>query len=51
MFWFRFTFTSVTIRQGRQGLPSLIRISYRFITTYAFSDIRFSKVLRSEEKE
>ncbi|WP_394349111.1 hypothetical protein [Candidatus Enterovibrio escicola] len=32
----------------RQGLPSLIRSSYRFITTYAFLDI---DVPRSEEKE
>nr|WP_223824311.1 hypothetical protein [Candidatus Enterovibrio escacola] len=32
-------------------MPSLIRPSYRFIITYAFSDIRFLKVPRSEEKE
>ncbi|WP_223824016.1 hypothetical protein [Candidatus Enterovibrio escicola] len=51
VFWFRFAFTSLTVRQGRQGLPSLICLSYRFITTYAFSDIRFLKVQRSEEKE
>ncbi|PCS22388.1 Mobile element protein [Candidatus Enterovibrio escicola] len=25
----------------RQDLPSLIRPSYRFVTTYSFSDIRF----------
>nr|WP_263363916.1 hypothetical protein [Candidatus Enterovibrio escacola] len=35
----------------RQGLISLIRLSYRFVTTYAFSDIRFLKVPQSEEKE
>nr|WP_263363717.1 hypothetical protein [Candidatus Enterovibrio escacola] len=35
----------------RHGLLSLIRPSYRFVTTYAFLDIRFLKVLRSEEKE
>nr|WP_199399508.1 hypothetical protein [Candidatus Enterovibrio escacola] len=35
----------------RQGLSSLIHLSYRFITTYVFSDIRFLKVPRSEEKE
>nr|WP_263363848.1 hypothetical protein [Candidatus Enterovibrio escacola] len=29
----------------------MIRPSYRFITIYAFSDIRFLKVPRSEEKE
>ncbi|PCS21509.1 hypothetical protein BTN49_3049 [Candidatus Enterovibrio escicola] len=28
----------------RQGLPSLICPNYRFVTTYAFSDIRFLKV-------
>ncbi|PCS21782.1 Mobile element protein [Candidatus Enterovibrio escicola] len=28
----------------RQGLPSLIRPSYRFVTTYVFLDIRFLKV-------
>ncbi|WP_150143348.1 hypothetical protein [Candidatus Enterovibrio escicola] len=33
------------------GFPLLIRPSYRFITTYAFSDIRFLKVPRSEKKE
>nr|WP_263363902.1 hypothetical protein [Candidatus Enterovibrio escacola] len=32
-------------------MPSLIRPSYRFVTTYVFSDIRFLKVPRSEEKE
>nr|WP_150140340.1 hypothetical protein [Candidatus Enterovibrio escacola] len=32
-------------------MPAVIRLSYRFITTYAFSDIRFSQVPRSEEKE
>nr|WP_263363720.1 transposase [Candidatus Enterovibrio escacola] len=31
-------------------MPSLIRPSYRFVTTYVFSDIRFLKVPRSEEK-
>ncbi len=35
----------------RQGLLLLIRLSYRFVTTYAFLDIRFLKVQRSEEKE
>uniref|UniRef100_UPI003743A55A hypothetical protein n=1 Tax=Candidatus Enterovibrio escicola TaxID=1927127 RepID=UPI003743A55A len=35
----------------RQGLLSLIRLSYRFIRTYVFSDIRFLKVPRSEENE
>nr|WP_263363617.1 hypothetical protein [Candidatus Enterovibrio escacola] len=35
----------------RHGLPSLIRLSYWFVITYAFSDIRFLKVSRSEEKE
>nr|WP_190319258.1 hypothetical protein [Candidatus Enterovibrio escacola] len=29
----------------------MISLSYRFVTTYAFLDIRFLKVLRSEEKE
>nr|WP_263363537.1 transposase [Candidatus Enterovibrio escacola] len=32
-------------------MPSLIRLSYRFGITYAFSNIRFLKVPRSEEKE
>ncbi|WP_263363599.1 hypothetical protein [Candidatus Enterovibrio escicola] len=32
-------------------MPSLIRPRYSFITTYAFLDIRFLKVPRSEEKE
>nr|WP_241896425.1 hypothetical protein [Candidatus Enterovibrio escacola] len=32
-------------------MPLLIRPSYRFVTTYAFLDIRSSKVPRSEEKE
>nr|WP_199399446.1 hypothetical protein [Candidatus Enterovibrio escacola] len=32
-------------------MPLLIHPSYRFIKTYAFSDIRFLKILRSEEKE
>nr|WP_223824112.1 hypothetical protein [Candidatus Enterovibrio escacola] len=32
-------------------MPLLIRPSYRFVTTYAFSDSRFLKVPRSEEKE
>ncbi|PCS23136.1 hypothetical protein [Candidatus Enterovibrio escicola] len=35
----------------RQALPSLICPSYRFVTTSAFSDIRFLKVPRSEKKE
>nr|WP_223824414.1 hypothetical protein [Candidatus Enterovibrio escacola] len=35
----------------RQGLPLLIRPSYRFVTTYTFSDIRFLKVPGSKEKE
>uniref|UniRef100_UPI0037433361 hypothetical protein n=1 Tax=Candidatus Enterovibrio escicola TaxID=1927127 RepID=UPI0037433361 len=35
----------------RQGLLLSIRLSYRFVTTYTFSDIRFLKVPRSEEKE
>nr|WP_190319306.1 hypothetical protein [Candidatus Enterovibrio escacola] len=47
----RFALTSLTVRQGRRGLFSLIRPSYRFVITYAFSEIRFLKVLRSEEKE
>ncbi len=42
--------TLLTIRQGRQRLPLLIRLSYRFITTYAFSDIMFLNVPISEEK-
>nr|WP_190319308.1 hypothetical protein [Candidatus Enterovibrio escacola] len=45
MFWFRFAFTSLTVRKSQQGLPSLIRPSYRFVTTSAFSDIRLLKVL------
>nr|WP_241896418.1 hypothetical protein [Candidatus Enterovibrio escacola] len=44
MFWFLFALTSLTLRQSRQELPSLIRPSYRFGVTYAFSDIRFLKV-------
>ncbi|WP_339376601.1 hypothetical protein [Candidatus Enterovibrio escicola] len=36
---------------NRQALPSLIRPSYRFVIPYAFSDIRFLKVPRSEKKE
>nr|WP_223824221.1 hypothetical protein [Candidatus Enterovibrio escacola] len=32
-------------------MPSLIRPRYKFITTYAFSDISFLKVPRSAEKE
>nr|WP_223824064.1 hypothetical protein [Candidatus Enterovibrio escacola] len=32
-------------------MPSLIRPSYRFVTTYEFSDIRFLKVPQSEKKE
>nr|WP_263363645.1 hypothetical protein [Candidatus Enterovibrio escacola] len=32
-------------------MPSLIRLSYKFVIINAFSDIRFLKVLRSEEKE
>nr|WP_223824003.1 hypothetical protein [Candidatus Enterovibrio escacola] len=32
-------------------MPSLIRPRYKFITTSAFSDIRFLKVPQSEEKE
>nr|WP_150149323.1 hypothetical protein [Candidatus Enterovibrio escacola] len=32
-------------------MPSLIRLSYRFVITYSFSDIRFLKVPRSDEKE
>nr|WP_263363782.1 hypothetical protein [Candidatus Enterovibrio escacola] len=32
-------------------MPSLIRPSYRFVTTYAFSDIWFLKVPRREEKK
>nr|WP_190321993.1 hypothetical protein [Candidatus Enterovibrio escacola] len=47
MFWFLFS-SSLT---HRQGLPSLIRLRYRFITTDTFSDSRFLKVPRSEEKE
>ncbi|PCS23654.1 Mobile element protein [Candidatus Enterovibrio escicola] len=35
----------------RQGLPVLIHLSCRFVTTYAFSNIRFLKVLRHEEKK
>ncbi|PCS23182.1 Mobile element protein [Candidatus Enterovibrio escicola] len=35
----------------RQGLPSLIRSSYRFVITYAFSNFRFLKIPISEEKE
>nr|WP_241896482.1 hypothetical protein [Candidatus Enterovibrio escacola] len=35
----------------RQELPSLIRPSYRFVTTCVFTDIRFLQVPRSEEKE
>nr|WP_223866616.1 hypothetical protein [Candidatus Enterovibrio escacola] len=35
----------------RQGLPSLIRLRYRFVITYVFSNIRFLKVPRSEKKE
>nr|WP_263363823.1 hypothetical protein [Candidatus Enterovibrio escacola] len=35
----------------RQGLPSLIRLSCRFVTTYAFLDLMFLKVTRSEKKE
>nr|WP_150137751.1 hypothetical protein [Candidatus Enterovibrio escacola] len=34
----------------RQARPLLIRLSYRFITTLAFSDVRFLKVPRSEER-
>nr|WP_241896469.1 hypothetical protein [Candidatus Enterovibrio escacola] len=48
MFWFSFALTD---RQNRQGLPSLIRLSYRFLISYAFSDIRFLKVPRSKKKE
>nr|WP_241896407.1 hypothetical protein [Candidatus Enterovibrio escacola] len=33
------------------GIASLIYPSYRFVITYAFSNIRFLKVPRSEEKE
>nr|WP_263363809.1 hypothetical protein [Candidatus Enterovibrio escacola] len=32
-------------------MPSLIRSSYRFITTSAFSDIRFLKVPRAKKKK
>nr|WP_223823726.1 hypothetical protein [Candidatus Enterovibrio escacola] len=35
----------------RQKFPSLIQPSYRFVTTYAYLDIRFLKAPRSEEKE
>nr|WP_263363589.1 hypothetical protein [Candidatus Enterovibrio escacola] len=35
----------------RQALLLSIRLSYRFVTTSAFSDIRFLKVLRSEKKK
>nr|WP_263363876.1 hypothetical protein [Candidatus Enterovibrio escacola] len=42
--------TSLTVRQGQQEFPSLIRPRYRFVTTYAFLDIRFLKVPRSEER-
>nr|WP_263363648.1 hypothetical protein [Candidatus Enterovibrio escacola] len=41
MCWFRFARPSLTSRQGRQGLLLLIHPSYRFVTTYVFSDIRF----------
>nr|WP_263363605.1 hypothetical protein [Candidatus Enterovibrio escacola] len=51
MSYFCFALTSLTVSKGRQKLPLLIRLSYRFVTTYAFSDIRFLKVSRSEEKE
>nr|WP_223823852.1 hypothetical protein [Candidatus Enterovibrio escacola] len=33
-----------TVRQSRQGLPSLIRLGYKFITTSEFLNIRFLKV-------
>nr|WP_241896499.1 hypothetical protein [Candidatus Enterovibrio escacola] len=32
-------------------MPSLIHPNYRFVTIYVFSDIKFLKVPRSEEKE
>nr|WP_199399301.1 hypothetical protein [Candidatus Enterovibrio escacola] len=50
-YYIHFVCRYLTVRQGRQGLPSLIRPSYRLVTTYAFSDIRFLNVPRSEEKE
>ncbi|PCS23174.1 hypothetical protein BTN49_1170 [Candidatus Enterovibrio escicola] len=40
-YYIHFTLTSLTIRQGRQRLPSLIHPSYMFITIYAFSEISF----------
>nr|WP_263363577.1 hypothetical protein [Candidatus Enterovibrio escacola] len=32
-------------------MPSLLRQKYRFVTTYAFSNIKFLKVPRSKKKE
>nr|WP_199399461.1 hypothetical protein [Candidatus Enterovibrio escacola] len=31
-------------------MPSLIHPSYRFVTTYAFSDIRFLKYLKARKR-
>ncbi|PCS22526.1 hypothetical protein BTN49_1747 [Candidatus Enterovibrio escicola] len=50
IYYIHFALTSFTVRKGRQGLPSLIRPSYRFVTTYAFSDIRFLQVPRSKKR-
>nr|WP_223823697.1 hypothetical protein [Candidatus Enterovibrio escacola] len=43
-----FALTSLTVRQGQQRFPLLSHLSYRFVTTYIFLDIRFLKGSRSE---